>query len=565
MKVRSVLQLTVLAVAAYACDSRAPSAVDSGAAAKVVPTAPASSDFSIIVVYGSEKKTWFEEQARAFERTMPKTAGGRSIKIDGRAMGSGEAMQAIASGTKATVFSPASSVYIPLLNDAYRTATNRPNPVVRAGDPLVLSPVVVGMWKPMAEKLGWPGKQLSWADLLKVATDPKGWGGYGYPEWGRFKFGHTHPEYSNSGFLAVLAEAYAGAKKTRDLTPADLDTKAVRGFLTGVEDTIVHYGKSTGFFSDKMIARGPTYLSAAVLYENLVIESRGKNAEPPLVAVYPVEGTFWSDHPYSILDADWVGADERAAATSFQAFLKSKPAQERAMALGFRPSDPAIAIAAPIDAAHGVDPKQPQTILQVPSNQTLSKLLDVWKLTKKGTDATVVFDKSGSMRGNAMVQAKVGTRSFIDSLTPRDEVSLLFFDSRVYPAYPATQPLMLSNDRKALYDRVDNVNAEGGTALYDAIAEAYGAAEARAKRRPGEIHALIVMTDGVDENSKMTLAALKVRLKGEDASVRIFTIAYGEKAETTVLTDIAEAGRGTFAKGDVSSIREVFKEMASFL
>jgi Ca-activated chloride channel homolog len=116
-----------------------------------------------------------------------------------------------------------------------------------------------------------------------------------------------------------------------------------------------------------------------------------------------------------------------------------------------------------------------------------------------------------------------------------------------------------------LYDRVDNVAAEGGTALYDAIANAYAAAELRAKKRPGEIHALIVMTDGVDENSKMTLPELKARLKGEDASVRIFTIAYGAKAETTVLIDIAEAGRGTFAKGDVSSIREVFKEMASFL
>jgi Ca-activated chloride channel homolog len=562
MKFYSGFSLVLLCV--IACDSKSAPSLSGAATGTVAApaTAATAQELSIIVVYGSEKKTWFEEQARAFERTMPKTSGGRSIKIEGRAMGSGEAMQAIATGTKATVFSPASSVYIPILNDAVRTATGRPNAIVKAGDPLVLSPVVVGIWKPMAEKLGWPGKQVSWADLLKVATDPKGWGGYGNPEWGKFKFGHTHPEYSNSGFLAVLAEAYAGSKKTRDLTPADLDTKAVRGFLTGVEDTIVHYGKSTGFFSEKMIARGPSYLSAAVLYENLVIESRAKNADPPLVAVYPVEGTFWSDHPYSILDAEWVGPDERAAALSFQAFLKGRPSQERAMALGFRPSDPSIAIAAPIDVAHGVDPKQPQTILQLPSNETLSKLLDVWKLTKKGTDATVVFDKSGSMRGNAMVQAKIGTRSFIDSLTPRDEVSLLFFDSQVYPA---TQPLMLSSDRKVLYDRVDSVAAEGGTALYDAIASAYAAAELRAKKRPGEIHALIVMTDGVDENSKMTLPQLKARLKGEDASVRIFTIAYGAKAETTVLTDIAEAGRGTFAKGDVSSIREVFKEMASFL
>ena len=96
----------------------------------------------------------------------------------------------------------------------------------------------------MAEALGWPAKALGWSTLLKVNADPKGWGAFGHPEWGRFKLGHTHPEYSNSGLQAVLAEAYAGAKKTRGLTAADLDVKATREYLRSIEQTIVHYGKS---------------------------------------------------------------------------------------------------------------------------------------------------------------------------------------------------------------------------------------------------------------------------------------------------------------------------------
>ena len=76
--------------------------------------------------------------------------------------------------------------------------------------------------------------------------------------------------------------------------------------------------------------------------------------------MYPVEGTFWSDHPYAILDAEWVGADEKAAAQQFLAFLKSKPMQQRALALGFRPADPSIPIGAPVDAAHGVDASSPR-------------------------------------------------------------------------------------------------------------------------------------------------------------------------------------------------------------
>jgi Ca-activated chloride channel family protein len=113
---------------------------------------------------------------------------------------------------KAHVFSPASAAYLPMLNTAWLSTAGRTKGLVSKSEPLVLSPVVIAMWKPMAEALGWPKKQLSWSDLLKVNASPKGWGSVGFAEWGRFKLGHCHPEFSNSGYLAVLAEAYAGAK-----------------------------------------------------------------------------------------------------------------------------------------------------------------------------------------------------------------------------------------------------------------------------------------------------------------------------------------------------------------
>ncbi len=525
---------------------------------------PAVSPLSLVIVYGSEKKTWLEEQVKKFEALGKRTAGGRPIKIDARAMGSGEAMQAVTGGTvKAHVFSPASTVYVSLANSAWLSQPGHTKALIKPGEPLLLSPVVVGMWKPMAEALGWPKRQLSWADLLKVATNPKGWAASGNPEWGRFKFGHTHPEYSNSGFLGVLAEAYAGAKKTRDLSVADLDNAATQAFVAQVEDTIVHYGKSTGFFADKMLERGPTYLSAAVLYENLVVEAYSKPSPFPLVAIYPVEGTFWSDHPYAMIDGDWVGNDERAAADAFLAFLKAKPQQERALALGFRPADPTVPMGAPIDAAHGADPRQPQTVLAIPEARTLDRLLSLWHANKKGSDVVLVFDKSGSMRGNPLVEAKMGAKSFLAALADRDEASLMFFDSQLYPP---TTPAKLLTGKAALDTSLDNVMAEGGTALYDAIAAAYDGAEKRAKARPGQIHAVVVMTDGRDEGStKMTLEALKQRLVREDSQVRVFTIAYGDQAEGKILGDIAEAAKGSFAKGSVQTIREVFVDMASFL
>ena len=465
--------------------------------------------------------------------------------------------------SKRNVYSPASTAYLALLDDQWR-ATHNGKQIAPTSEPLVLSPIVIAMWKPMAEALGWPNKDIGWADIIKVSRDPKGWASLSHPEWGAFKLGHTNPEYSNSGLLAVLAEAYAGAGKTRGLERADLDAPKTRAYMKSIEDAIVHYGKSTGLFTDQMIDHGPSYMSAAITYENLVIESygeKGKTAAFPLVAIYPVEGTFWSDHPYAVLDTDYTGADEKAAAAQLLAFLKAQPQQEAARSLGFRPADPKLAIAAPLDAAHGVDPTQPQTLLEVPSVDVLNGLLGVWRLQKKSADVMIVFDRSGSMNGEPMREAKAGAKAFIQGLNDRDALSIMFFSDTV-PVAQAPEPLATARPR--LDQQVDDSFASGGTALYEAVSAAYTVMLARAKKTPGQIHAIVVMTDGKDEDSKLSLDDLNKRFNPENAPVKIFTIAYGDSADPTVLQAIAQAAQGTSVKGSSSTIIEIYRDLSAF-
>src|SRR5262249_49852007 len=159
----------------------------------------------------------------------------------------------------------------------------------------------------------------------------------------------------------LLAEAYAGAGKISALTLDDVKKPSTANFIQGVEQAVVHYGSSTGFFGRKMFQNGPGYLSAAVLYESMVIESRDPKAYQlpfPIVAVYPKEGTFWSDHPVGIVERDWVTPEAREGAQAYIEFLSARPQQERAMTFGFRPGDPSVALAAPLDAAHGIDPRE---------------------------------------------------------------------------------------------------------------------------------------------------------------------------------------------------------------
>jgi hypothetical protein len=77
---------------------------------------------------------------------------------------------------------------------------------------------------------------------------------------------------------------------------------------------------------------------------------------------------FWSDHPVGIVERDWVTPERREAAQTYINYLLAAQSQQKALAYGFRPGSPDVPVGAPIDAAHGVDPKQPVTTLEIPGS-----------------------------------------------------------------------------------------------------------------------------------------------------------------------------------------------------
>jgi Ca-activated chloride channel family protein len=515
------------------------------------------------VIFSSEKKDWAEQAFSEFNTSGTRTQDGRLVHVKATFAGSVEPIEGIVGGIlKPHVFSPASSLVLPLLEDQWTAAKGATEkPIVGDGEPLVLSPVVIAMWEPMARSLGWPARKLGWGDIARMARSPDGWRGHGHAEWGEFRFGHTHPRYSNSGLIAVLGELYAGVGKTRGLTAGDVNDPRARQFLYDIESSIVHYGRSTGFFYDALASHGPAYLSAAVLYENLVVAStRNDNLPFPLVCVYPAEGTAWADHPYAILDAPWVGPSEREGALKLRAFLLSRPVQERAMTrFGFRPALTDVALGPPIDSAHGADPKQPQTLLGAPSVAVLQALLDTWNEKKRAVDVVVVFDRSGSMGGDRLRSARDGLLAFLERLRPDDRVMLLTFNGSVDPPTPPAAPMTLRT-------QVNSIFADGDTALYDAILRARDLAQESAKSDKRRIHAVVVLTDGLDNQSHIKLAELLERLTAAEQpnAVRVFTIGYGGEASQAALTQIAERTGGAYYHGDVGSIRAVYEEIASF-
>lgn len=527
------------------------------------------SGVTISIVYGSEKEAWLEPLVAEFNDAAYTTEDGTRITVEATPMGSIESVRAIVDGEiQPTVWSPASSVYLPVFNAEWRK-THAEDIVDPNSNDLVLSPVVIAMWQPMAEAIGWPDEPIGWADIAELAASDEGWEAYGYPEWGTFKFGHTHPDFSNSGIVSIIAEAYAGAGKVRDLTLEDLGDEQTIEFMRGVESAIIHYGTSTGFFARRMFERGPSYLSAAVMYENLIVEQEtkrlnGEVAQLPVVAIYPKEGTFWSNHPYGVLNAPWVSDAQREAAGIFEDFLLAEPQQRTAIEYGFRPAVPNIALTSPLDANHGVDISQPQTVLEVPSAEVIAGIQDLWQDVKKPVDLVVVMDISGSMEGEKISAARASLVQFIERLDDRDRLQVIIFDDEIVTMSELSE---LGPKREDLSRRVSGIIEDGGTALYDATLQAYRELEANGD--PRHIRAVVVLTDGQDTESSTSFNALisEIGTTGEGQggnAIKLFTIGFGRDADMQVLQDMAETTGGRQYESDPSTINEIYAEIATF-
>ena len=115
---------------------------------------PAAKGLELTFVYGSEKKKWIDAATASFNAAAKKTSAGKQISVKTLPMGSGELLDAVVSGrVQADMVSPASGAFIKLVNNEAKAKGEAE--IIGATDNLVLSPVVIAMWKPMALALGW--------------------------------------------------------------------------------------------------------------------------------------------------------------------------------------------------------------------------------------------------------------------------------------------------------------------------------------------------------------------------------------------------------------------------
>src|SRR6476646_6759214 len=122
----------------------------------------------------------------------------------------------------------------------------------------------------------------------------------------------------------------------------------------------------------------------------------------------------------------------------------------------------------------------------------------------------IVLDTSGSMTPEKMSSARSAIDRFIYDLLDKDDE--LFFMQF------ASVPDLLQGwtyDRRAISRAVGQVSAAGGTAMYDAIAQALPiAADGRNQKK-----AILLISDGNDTNSRTSVSALRNMIRESEVMV----------------------------------------------
>ena len=553
----------------------------------------------------SEKITLLSDLADSFNASDGAKVDGRCIFVRPRSVASGLAATLIpqgwpnpeVNGEPPVIWSPAASGWAGIVN------ARAGRELAPAGTPFMLTPLVIAMPKPMAEALGWPNTQIGFADLLPLAKNPEGWASVGHPEWGPFRLGKTNPNFSTSGLNFTIAEYYAAVGKTQGLTMEDLARPAAVEFASQIESSVVHYGDITMTFLNNWFAadaRGTalTYASVVAVEEKSVIDynkgnpdgvlSPGETARvprDPLVAIYPSEGTLYSDSPFIVLDTEWVDADEKAAAALFEDFVQQPENQRTVLEYGFRPNNPTVPLADPIVAANGVDPAQPTADAGGPVARGADRHPRLVGRAAQGRPRAArarhlgLDGRDRHRRRQDPPRPRPGRPRSAPSTSSRttDDVGLWVFSTDLGGADPNVRelvPIGQIGEQQDGHRRGRSSRSSRRTARRCTRSPRRRTTTMLDSYDPAKINAIVLLTDGQnddgdpgddDQQFEDLIDPLQQGSEGSSSQpVRLFTISYGDDADQLTLRAISQATQAaTYNASNPATINQVFTAVIS--
>lgn len=173
----------------------------------------------------------------------------------------------------------------------------------------------------------------------------------------------------------------------------------------------------------------------------------------------------------------------------------------------------------------------------------------------------LVLDKSGSMRGRPLQEAKACAQAIIRRLSASDQVAVIAYDNDAEVVIPCQQV----ENSQILCEAVDLIRSGGGTNLHAGWLAGINALAAG--RHAGGLSQVLLLSDGLANQGLKTPNALaKECTKAASLGIGTSTYGLGHTFDETLMTEMANHGRGRAYYGETAEdLMGVFEEEFAFL
>ncbi len=210
-----------------------------------------------------------------------------------------------------------------------------------------------------------------------------------------------------------------------------------------------------------------------------------------------------------------------------------------------------VLVSMPAGVAHGSLPEDAFTLLEDGEPQSI----DVSAPRSSDLEVLLLMDATGSMDGEPIAAAKAAATQFVRQL-PRDtSLSVMRYETA------AAVESKFSTNHQSHIDAIDGLTAKGETAMYDALGKALNEFSSGGNAR----RAIVLLTDGEDNSSNISLEAITKKLGQSDVALYAvkFSTAFTDSA---ALQKMVSATGGEVRKAeDSGALLRVYNEIATAL
>ncbi len=395
---------------------------------------------------------------------------------------------------------------------------------------IMTSPVVLGLRKSIAQRLGWINKNVTVKEIYAAIQKKE------------FKFLMTSATQSNSGASAFLGFLYAFANNPEVIRKMHLSNPQLKTKLKTLLKAVERTSGSSGWLKTLFLSK-PGY-KAMFNYEAVIIETNKEliqKGEEPLYVIYPTDGLVIADSPLGYYNHGNKKKEELFI--KLQKYLLSNKVQDELTRHGRRASFGGLVSGADKNVWNpdwGIKASKILSPIKYPRKEVLEQILQLYQTALRKPSFTVFcLDFSGSMggRGETLMKRAMETilnpelaRQYYINATPKDITVVLPFSSNILAEWRVNgnNPDQLLT----LLRRIQNLRPGGKTDIYSPSIRGI---QLLSRVDFNEyMPAVILMTDGISNHGKrMNDLARVYNQIGKD--IPIFSIRFGAADKSQLL------------------------------